>query len=106
MVILEGYERQHSHTADEIMAGEECHAGREELEEIEKECENEDTSYDEIIEEHFPAQPKATPYKNDFLLLWWVDYVFASHNIWHVCVVMGVLGHYVCVLDLFSQLSR
>lgn len=61
---------------------------------------------DQIIKKHFPREPKTTPYAKDFLSLWWVDYAFSSHSIWHICVVLGVLGHYSSVLDMFEMIVR
>lgn len=65
-----------------------------------------DDEYQNIIEKHFPTNPTLTPYHNDFLSLWWVDYFLASHNIWHVCVLFGVVGHYACIVDMYEQMSR
>ena len=31
------------------------------------------------------------------------DYFFASHQIFHVCVVLAALSHYVCVLTAFEH---
>lgn len=55
------------------------------------------------IKKHFPLEPIKTPYNRDFFSLWWVDYVFMSHNVWHICVVFGVLGHYFALLEMFGK---
>lgn len=62
--------------------------------------------YQEVLAKHFPAKPLKTPYAGDFLSLWWVDYIFQSHNIWHVFVVLGVLGHYSTVVGMFEKIPR
>lgn len=31
------------------------------------------------------------------------DYFFASHQIFHVCVVLAALSHYVCILTAFEH---
>lgn len=59
-----------------------------------------------ILGKHFPSKPVETPYSKDFFSLWWVDYVLSSHNIWHVCVVLGVIGHYSALLEMFEQIDR
>lgn len=65
-----------------------------------------DEKFEELIAKHFKPNPINTPYANNFLSLWWVDYFLASHNIWHICVVLGILGHYVCLLDMFRGLEK
>lgn len=59
---------------------------------------------EEIVRKHFPAAPQKTPYYNDLLSLWWVDYFFQSHNIWHIFVVFGVVGHYFCMVGMFEKI--
>lgn len=63
----------------------------------------EERKYREILERHFPLEPPSTPYRGDFLLLWWVDYACSLHNLWHVCVVLGIVGHYFCVVTMFES---
>ncbi|CAI4045752.1 Izh3p SKDI_12G0790 [Saccharomyces kudriavzevii IFO 1802] len=38
-----------------------------------------------------------------FKSLWWVDYVGCSHTFWHFFVVLGVIGHYKAILDMFAR---
>lgn len=64
---------------------------------------SDEVKYKEILEKHFPERPNLTPYHSDFLSLWWVDYVFQSHNLWHLFVVLGVVGHYFCLVDMLLQ---
>ncbi|ODV77324.1 HlyIII-domain-containing protein [Suhomyces tanzawaensis NRRL Y-17324] len=83
-------------------------SGEEEKEEIEHELE-EETANDEdklkaIIKKHFPDKPTMTPYYRDFFSLWWVDYFLSSHNIWHMCVVGGIVGHYFSILDMYETM--
>jgi adiponectin receptor len=93
------------------------HDGEEEMEELHQEFEeiieesaqdekDEDEKFHELINKHFKSKLTKSPYCNNFLSLWWVDYFLASHNIWHICVVLGILGHYFCVLDMFRGLDR
>ncbi|CCD26802.1 Izh3p NDAI_0I02330 [Naumovozyma dairenensis CBS 421] len=35
--------------------------------------------------------------------LWWVDYVGCSHTFWHFFVVLGVIGHYNAIIDMFTK---
>lgn len=65
--------------------------------------ESDEVKYKDILETHFPERPKLTPYHNDFLSLWWVDYVFQSHNLWHIFVVFGVIGHYFCIVEMLER---
>lgn len=63
-------------------------------------------NYRDIIDSHFPVQPNLTPYHKDFFSLWWVDYVLSSHNLWHVCVVLGIIGHYSSLLEMYENIDR
>lgn len=65
-----------------------------------------DSRYMSIVEKHFPTRPIKTPYHRDFMSLWWVDYFASSHNIWHVFVVFGIIGHYFSLLDMFEAIAR
>ncbi|CAI4992690.1 BTE_HP_G0165630.mRNA.1.CDS.1 [Saccharomyces cerevisiae] len=38
-----------------------------------------------------------------FKSLWWVDYFGCSHTFWHFFVVLGVIGHYRAILDMFAK---
>lgn len=62
--------------------------------------------YKDILDKHFPLSPTKTPYHEDFMSLWWVDYFLSSHNIWHICVVLGILGHYVAILEMYENIDR
>ncbi|CCH60402.1 hypothetical protein TBLA_0C06050 [Henningerozyma blattae CBS 6284] len=55
---------------------------------------------------HFRDQPtpnKNGPRKTGLRSLWWVDYVGQSHTIWHIFVLLGVVGHYKACLDMFTK---
>ncbi|EDO19023.1 hypothetical protein Kpol_2002p94 [Vanderwaltozyma polyspora DSM 70294] len=57
---------------------------------------------------HFREEPTKTNHCKDctsksFKTLWWVDYICNSHNIWHVFVFLGVMGHYNAILDMFAK---
>ncbi|CAH6723749.1 ADIPOR-like receptor Izh3p [[Candida] jaroonii] len=103
----------HDHTSSDVLSGNIEKSGEEEYEEIETELtqilsneqpENEDQKFDNIIQKHFPLKPKYSNYRNDFFSLWWIDYAFSSHNLWHMCVLSGVVGHYYCVLEMFTKI--
>lgn len=91
-------------SAVEVIEGKDEHSGQVEMEEIAHECARDD--YEAIVARHFPPSPRYTEYRRDFMSLWWVDYVLASHNIWHVCVLLGVLGHYLAVVRMFESIER
>lgn len=78
-------------------------AMREESGDIVMSPETHEEKLNEIITQHFQEKPTETPYAKEFMSLWWVDYVFSSHSIWHICVVMGVVGHYFSVLDMYKN---
>ncbi|CDO94936.1 unnamed protein product [Kluyveromyces dobzhanskii CBS 2104] len=50
---------------------------------------------------HFRAVPSKSS-RTGFLSLWWVDYFMASHTFWHFFVLLGVVGHYNALLDMFE----
>lgn len=59
---------------------------------------------------HFRAEPTKHPkalqcscHSHSFRSLWWVDYFGCSHMIWHFFVVLGVVGHYHAILDMFIK---
>lgn len=56
----------------------------------------------ENIDSHFKQSPPLTENKSLFSL-WWIDYFMSSHNIWHVFVVLGILGHYSGVCEMFTN---
>ncbi|QLQ81092.1 hypothetical protein HG537_0E04470 [Torulaspora globosa] len=52
---------------------------------------------------HFRERPTEGPGKRKFWSLWWVDYIGSSHSLWHLFVVLGVIGHYNAILEMFSK---
>ncbi|ABN65746.2 conserved hypothetical protein [Scheffersomyces stipitis CBS 6054] len=106
----------HNYDTRDVLLDNIENSGREEIEEIEEEFENieekhlpedeEEARFKDIIAKHFPEKPTTTPYSHEFLSLWWVDYFLASHNIWHICVVLGVVGHYFSLLDMYRNIER
>ncbi|EJS42766.1 izh3p [Saccharomyces arboricola H-6] len=59
---------------------------------------------------HFRKSPTAHPkctscmsHAKSIKSLWWVDYVGCSHTLWHFFVVLGVIGHYRAILDMFAK---
>ncbi|OBA22038.1 HlyIII-domain-containing protein [Metschnikowia bicuspidata var. bicuspidata NRRL YB-4993] len=116
----------HDHSALEVLMGNMEHSGEEELREVQASMENrggvtsgpratctcasavlddETMQQNDILKKHFPESPMRTPFHRDFLSLWWVDYIFQSHNIWHVFVVLGVVGHYFCLLGMYEEVQ-
>ncbi|ONH69085.1 ADIPOR-like receptor IZH3 [Cyberlindnera fabianii] len=61
--------------------------------------------YDQL-DTYFVKEPAHTDKRSSFSSLWWVDYVFASHNIWHIFVLMGALGHYTGVYEMFCNIPN
>lgn len=64
-----------------------------------------DDDFKRLVKKHFKNEPTKTPYANKFMSLWWVDYFMASHNIWHICVLLGILGHYSCLVHMFNEIK-
>ncbi|GMM34433.1 Izh3 protein [Saccharomycopsis crataegensis] len=58
-----------------------------------------------FLERHFLAEPEKTKNHGNFTSLWWVDYVFSSHSIWHFFVLGGILGHYYGILQMFANIE-
>lgn len=57
---------------------------------------------------HFREKPTKTCHCNDshaksLRSLYWVDYYCNSHNIWHLFVLLGVIGHYNAILDVVAR---
>lgn len=109
---------RHTHTPLDVLTGFE-NSGKEEMEELEQEIEDVrrdsnalsaggsiETQTMTVIEKHFPATPTRTPYRGDFLSLWWVDYIGLSHNLWHLFVVLGIVGHYFSLVGMFETIVR
>lgn len=111
----------HDFQSSDVLSANIENSGMEEMEEIKMDLKEEeekqrslatgssrqadiDNSYNEIIQKHFPQEPTKSKYCNDFLSLWWVDYCFSSHSIWHIFVVLGVIGHYFSILEMFEKL--
>lgn len=52
---------------------------------------------------HFRSAPvRHLNPRRGLLSLWWVDYVGCSHTFWHMFVVLGVVGHYRAIYDMFA----
>ncbi|KAH3670876.1 hypothetical protein OGAPHI_000587 [Ogataea philodendri] len=54
------------------------------------------------LQEYLDKQPAVTAQRKSWLSMWWVDYIFSSHHIWHIFVLLGILGHYSALLEMFS----
>lgn len=111
VIINEDDTCKHNRSAADVLGGHIDNDGEQEMEEIESELaakieDPDEATYQDIMARHFPLEPTQTPYHNDFMSLWWVDYIFSSHNIWHVFVVLGVIGHYYCILGMFESIVR
>ena len=54
---------------------------------------------------HFREKPTVNNHCNcrSFMTLWWVDYFGCSHSFWHFFVVLGVVGHYKAINDMFTS---
>lgn len=52
---------------------------------------------------HFRKSPFKKNSSSKFFSLWWVDYCLSSHTLWHLFVLMGVVGHYHALLDMFAK---
>ncbi|EGW30598.1 uncharacterized protein SPAPADRAFT_143745 [Spathaspora passalidarum NRRL Y-27907] len=103
----------HTYSTRDVLLDNVENSGFEEIgqmgEELEEVVETNEKQYDEkfkqIIDKHFKKEPIYTPYRNDLKSLWWVDYFLASHNIWHIFVVLGIVGHYSCVMEMFKDIN-
>lgn len=128
VIINEDETCHHAHDSTDILKGNPENSGNEELEQIKHDFKQEVThtrdhtdgfetiedgkenfeaeeyKYKEIIDKHFPTEPIKTNYHGDFFSLWWVDYCFSSHSIWHICVVLGIIGHYYTILEMFEKI--
>lgn len=124
VIINEDGPCHHNHTARDVLTDNIEHSGEEEFQQLETELhEQEDSTndesndnlgikedptqskeYREIIDKHFPDEPTKTVYHKDFWSLYWVDYFFSSHSIWHIFVLLGILGHYFSLLGMFETL--
>lgn len=56
----------------------------------------------EIPTKH-PRSECCTNHANSIKSLWWVDYIGCSHTLWHFFVLLGVIGHYNAVMDMFTK---
>lgn len=115
VIIEEEDHCSHTHTSSDVLTGNIDNSGEEEMENIKEEIEEADNStpqnfhtrqVEEILDKHFPSKPLKTPTCNNFSSLWWVDYCFSSHNIWHIFVVFGAAGHYFSILGMLEKISR
>ena len=54
---------------------------------------------------HFRDEPTCTCHRAvaSFTSLWWVDYAFSSHTLWHFFVVLGAMGHYCAIIDIYTK---
>lgn len=116
VIINEDDNCEHEHNTHDVLSANMEKSGDEEIEEIGNDLNKEifsdnesigeeeaDDKLKSIIDKHFPEKLVETRYKNDFFSLWWVDYVCSSHSLWHIFVVLGVLGHYSSVLEMFTK---
>ncbi|GMG55930.1 unnamed protein product [Ambrosiozyma monospora] len=55
------------------------------------------------LQEYLDKQPETTKHSKKFWSLYWVDYYLNSHNIWHVFVLLGVLGHYSAIMEMYAN---
>ncbi|CCK68943.1 Izh3p KNAG_0B05100 [Huiozyma naganishii CBS 8797] len=52
---------------------------------------------------HFRHKPTCCHHpRKGIFSCWWVDYVGCSHTFWHIFVVLGVVGHYKAIIDMFT----
>jgi adiponectin receptor len=104
-----------NYSVNEVLMDKVGHDGEEEIEEIlsesHKNCNechdhlDEDKLMEELIAKHF-KEPVKTAHRNKLSSLWWVDYFMNSHNVWHICVVLGIVGHYFGILEMFENIDR
>lgn len=50
-------------------------------------------------------EPKHT-HNHGLTSLWWVDWIGNSHNLWHLFVIGGILGHYSALLEMFKRATE
>lgn len=56
------------------------------------------------LQSYLNKQPEKTGQRKSLFSLWWVDYIFSSHNLWHLFVIFGILGHYFATLKMFQTI--
>jgi adiponectin receptor len=56
------------------------------------------------LQSYFKETLPVTEVADSFESLWWIDYIFSSHNIWHLCVLFGILGHYSAIYEMFTEI--
>lgn len=56
------------------------------------------------LDVYFRETVPLTDEANSITSLWWIDYIFSSHNIWHFFVLFGVLGHYSAIYEMFMNI--
>lgn len=59
----------------------------------------------ENVHRYFKDEPTYSDKRHSIWSMWWVDYLFQSHNIWHIFVLLGVLGHWNATYEMFSNIS-
>ncbi|AOA62581.1 Protein involved in Zinc homeostasis [Komagataella phaffii CBS 7435] len=60
-----------------------------------------------LEEELYNKTPELTSKgkKKHLTSLYWCDYILSSHNIWHLFVLGGILGHYSAILEMFGNMK-
>ncbi|ODV60188.1 Izh3p, partial [Ascoidea rubescens DSM 1968] len=85
-----------------------------ELAKIQNNLQNHDNNDDKLSfsccekklhETFFKLQPIKTKNHGNFFSLWWVDYIFSSHNFWHLCVLLGIVFHYFALVSMIENLE-
>ncbi len=64
-------------------------------------------------EESYNGVPLINPLPIQYTTFWdyiksysWVDYIFQSHNMWHIFVLGGALYHYYAVLEMLENIPK
>lgn len=59
------------------------------------------TKYKDV---HFREHPTCNGCSlKSFFTFWWVDYFGCSHTFWHFFVVLGVIGQYNAIIDIYTK---
>lgn len=53
--------------------------------------------------EYLRKKPVHTCNKNHLTSLWWIDWIGNSHNLWHLFVIGGIIGHYYAIMEMFKR---
>ncbi|ODV82984.1 hypothetical protein CANARDRAFT_30451 [[Candida] arabinofermentans NRRL YB-2248] len=59
-----------------------------------------------LLESYLEKTPEYTEFNGNFKSLYWVDFIFSSHHIWHIFVLLGVIGHYNAILKMFDVIQN